>query len=143
MDERRAGTRSESGRKWAPTGHRPYCRVQIGYQSLYLYLAVCPFRGKGYAALLPTMAGSGFGWFIQPLNRSIKAPTLLVADGSRTHTAGGFTATQLTFSKLPAYCPELNPVEGIFKELRYGLKSRVFSTIAAAERQLTRVLIDA
>ncbi len=45
QDELRAGTRTETGRKWSPMGHRPYTPVQIGCESLYLYLALCPFRG--------------------------------------------------------------------------------------------------
>ena len=87
-------------------GHRPYTPVQIGYESLYVYLALCPFTGQGYAAFLPKMTGDWFGWFVGQINSQVSARHLLVADGSRTHGLEAFAETQLTFSKLPAYFPE-------------------------------------
>ncbi len=52
QDELRAATRTELGRKWGPVGHRPLSPVRIGYENVYLYLALCPFTGQGYAAFL-------------------------------------------------------------------------------------------
>lgn len=64
-DELRAGTRTELGRKWTPAGHRPVAPVKIGYESVYLYLTLCPFTGKGFAAFLPNLNGACFGWFVK------------------------------------------------------------------------------
>lgn len=136
----RAGTRTETGRKWSPRGHRPYTPVQIGYESLYLYLALCPFTGQGYAAFVPKMTGAWFSWFVGQIDSRVSGSHLLVADGSKTHSAKAFEATQLRFSKLPPYCPELNPVERVFKEVRQGLKARIFSSLADAEQRLKSVL---
>lgn len=121
-------------------GHRPYTPVQIGYQSLYLYLALCPFTGQGYAAFLPKLTGEWFSWFMAQINACVSGRHLLVADGSGAHGVGAFEGTQLIFSKLPPYCPELNPVERVFKEVRQGLKHRVFSSLAQAEQRLRAVL---
>ena len=46
----------------------------------------------------------------------------------------------LELSKLPAYSPELNPVERLFQELRRRLKFRVFESLDEAESYLTQVL---
>lgn len=140
QDELRAGTRTETGRKWSPAGHRPYTPVQIGYESLYLYLALCPLTGQGYAAFLPKLTGEWFSWFVGQINSLVSGRHLLVADGSRAHVVEAFAETQLTFSKLPPYCPELNPVERVFKEVRQGLKARIFSSLAEAEQRLRAVL---
>jgi hypothetical protein len=140
QDELRAGTRTHIGRKWSPVGHRPYTPVQIGYESLYLYLALCPFTGKGFAAFLPKMSSAWFGWFVKRIDACVEGKHLMIADGSRTHSASAFEGTKFKFSKLPPYCPELNPVERVFKEVRSGLKHRVFATLDAAEKQLTAVL---
>ena len=45
----------------------------------------------------------------------------------------------LELSKLPAYAPELNPVERFFQQLR-RLKFRVFETLDAAEDYVTEAL---
>lgn len=121
-------------------GHRPYTPVQIGYESLYLYLALCPFTGQGYAAFLPKLTGEWFNWFVGQIDSEVSGRHLLVADGSRAHGAEAFSGTKLTFSKLPPYCPELNPVERVFKEVRQGLKARIFSSLAEAEQRLRTVL---
>ena len=114
--------------------------MQIGYESLYLYLALCPFTGQGYAAFVPKMTGAWFSWFVGQIDSRVSGSHLLVADGSKTHSAKAFEATQLRFSKLPPYCPELNPVERVFKEVRQGLKARIFSSLADAEQRLKSVL---
>lgn len=45
-----------------------------------------------------------------------------------------FDKSKLQLVKLPAACPELNPVERFFKEVRRQLKSRVFDTLELAQQ---------
>ena len=52
-------------------GHRPYTPVQIGCESLYLYLALCPFRGQGYAAFLPKLTDEWFTWFVGQIDSEV------------------------------------------------------------------------
>lgn len=139
-DELRAGRRTDLGRKWGPSGHRPVSPVKIGYQSVYLYLALCPFTGKGFGAFLPNLNGAFFGWFIEQINGELTRPTLFVADGAKAHKAECFEGTHMTFSKLPPACPELNPVERVFLEVRRGLKHRVFSCLEEAQGCVKRVV---
>lgn len=139
-DELRAGTRTDLGRKWGPSGHRPVSPVKIGYESVYLYLALCPFTGQGFAAFLPKLKGAYFAWFIEQINGALAQPTLFVADGAKAHKADYFEGTYMTFSKLPPACPELNPVERVFLEVRRGLKHRVFSCLEEAQGCVQRVL---
>ena len=128
------------GRKWGPSGHRPVSAVKIGYESVYLYLALCPFTGRGFAAFLPKLNGAFFSWFIKQINGDLSRPTLFVADGATAHKAEHFEGTRMTFSKLPPYCPELNPVERVFLEVRRGLKHRVFTCLEQAQACVKRVL---
>lgn len=139
-DELRAGTRTDLGRKWGPSGHRPASPVKIGYESVYLYLALCPFTGNGFAAFLPKLNGAFFAWFLEQINGDLARPTLLVADGAKAHKAEYFENTHMVFSKLPPACPELNPVERVFLEVRRGLKHRVFSCLEEAQGCLKRAL---
>jgi transposase len=41
---------------------------------------------------------------------------------------------------LPTACPELNPVERLFEELRKQLSNRVFETIETVELYLSNIL---
>jgi transposase len=131
-DELRAGTRTELSRKWTPMGHRPLAPVRIGYEFTYLYLAVCPFTGQGYAAFLPALDKVHFGWFADRIAEATAGPTLLVVDGASAHRVDSPEALRVV--TLPAACPELNPVERFFKAVRQRLKCRVFGCLAQAKK---------
>lgn len=139
-DELRAGTRTELGRKWTPTAHRPVAPVKIGYESVWLYLTLCPLTGEGYAAFLPRLDGECFGWFIRQVQACLRAPSLLVADGATAHKGELFDEEKLRFVRLPADCPELNPVERFFKEVRKQLKNRVFETLEQAQQAVKQAV---
>jgi hypothetical protein len=139
-DELRAGTRTELGRKWAPAGHRPVAPVKIGYQSTYLYLTLCPFTGQGFAAFLPKLNGEWFGWFVKEIGRYVEQKSLFIADGATAHQVELFDNEHFVFERLPAACPELNPVERFFKEVRRHLKFRVFETLDQAQACIKSVV---
>ena len=139
-DELRTGTRTELGRKWAPMGHRPVAPVKIGYENVYLYLTLCPFTGEGFAAFLPKLDSQQFAWFIEQVQACVSQKVLFIADGATAHKAALFDKEKLTFVKLPAACPELNPVERFFKEVRRGLKNRVFATLEQAQQKVQEVV---
>jgi transposase len=139
-DELRAGTRTELSRKWAPMGHRPIAPVKIGYQNTYLYLTICPFTGEGFATFLPKLDSTSFGWFIQKVEESIGQKSLFIADGAKAHKEELFNDDKLVFRKLPPACPELNPIERFFKEVRRHLKNKVFETLELAQNRIEKIV---
>ena len=48
----------------------------------------------------------------------------------------------LTILKLPAYSPELNPVERFFEEMRRGTANQIFDTLEILEDTLTKAIND-
>ena len=121
-------------------GHRPVARVKIGYENTYLYLTLCPFTGERYAAFLPKLAGECFGWFVKQVQACLEGKSLFIADGATAHKAERFDADKLVFIRLPAACPELNPVERFFREVRRGLKNRVFDSLDQARIRIQAVV---
>jgi DDE superfamily endonuclease len=114
--------------------------VKIGYESTYLYLSLCPFTGQGFAAFLPALTGDWFGWFIREIESYLPSKSLFIADGATAHKRELFDKEHLRFERLPAACPELNPVERFFKEVRRGLKCRVFASLDEAQGCIRRVV---
>lgn len=139
-DELRTGTRTELGCKWTPLGHRPLSPVHVGYENIYLYLTLCPFTGQGFAAFLPKLNSEWFGWFVRKVADCVDQLTLFVADGATAHKRGLFAESELVLARLPAACPELNPVERFFKEVRKGLKHRVFTTLQEAQDRVQAIV---
>ncbi len=133
----RVGTRTELGKKWTLFGERPVGRQKIGYEYLYLYVSLKPFTGELFAMFLPRLNKECFGIFAGERSLSLERKTLMVADGATAHRV---TNEKIELVKLPAYAPELNPVERFFEELRRELKFCVFESLDEAETYLTEIL---
>lgn len=151
----RYGTRSSFKRRWTPLGHRPECRVKIAYEFGYLYAAICPFSGDLFALLLPSMKKECFKIFVEQFERHLvrqptepepeagaeRAETLLIVDGAGSHQESVLSAnSRLRLEKLPAACPELNPVERFFQELRKELANEIFESVTAIEEKIQELL---
>src|SRR3954471_2600645 len=146
----RSGTRSQCKRRWTPKGHRPKCRIKLGYQYYYLYAALNPYSGSLFSLILPDMTKDSFGVFtdhfscyldeLYGVQNQQRNKVLLIADGAGAHLEELCTQSGFDFKKLPAASPELNPVERFFEELRKDLADHVFDTIEQVETHLVSIL---
>lgn len=137
-------------RRWTPCGHRPRCAVKIVYEFGYLYTAICPFTGDLFALMLPTMKKECFEIFVREFEAHLRQrlrqeekeeETLLIVDGAGSHQESTLgEASILHLQKLPPACPELNPVERFFQELRRELSNQIFETTAAVEKKIQEIL---
>jgi transposase len=109
---------------------------------VWLYAAVEPATGEGCVLLLPRTDGARLEIFLGAFRAAVPDGTVaLVLDGSGGHTSGRVSwPAGLERLPLPAYSPELNPVERLFAELRAALSHRVFESLAELERALTAAL---
>lgn len=136
----RVGTRTELKRKWAPQGHRPKAPIHIGYEFIHLFVAIAPFSGKIFAMFLPRLDQECFALFAKEFDESLTQKTMLIADRATAHKSELMAHTKIERQKLPTACPELNPVERFFKELRRELACKVFNTLKQAEEAVEKVL---
>lgn len=144
-DEMRSGTRSQSKRRWTPRGHRPLCKVKLGYEFTYLYCALAPATGRLIALLLPDMSKDCFEIFMNHFKKQVRAlhgnwPVVLIADRAGAHQKQVGAQRGIVLEHLPAGCPELNPVERFFEELRKELSNRIFDTLGQVENHLAKKL---
>lgn len=133
----RVGTRTRLGKKWTPFGVRAFGQQKIGYEYLYLYVSVKPFTGELFAMFLPRLNKECFGIFARERSQTLTHKTLMVADGATAHR---LEDEKIELVKLPAYAPELNPVERFFEELRRELEFCIFESLDEAEIYLTEIL---
>ena len=71
-----------------------------------------------------------------------EGPTVVVLDNAAFHTAGAvrereaeWEASGLRLYRLPAYCPHLNPIEGVWRRLKGFLMPRRFYDSLAQLKQ--------
>lgn len=142
----RSGTRTELKRRWSGKGHRPICKVKIGYEFTYLYAAVNPYDGTLIALLLPYMTKECFKIFMehfqeQARNLYADEKVLIVLDGAKNHQVSALpNNSSIILQKLPTACPELNPAERFFQQLRTELCNLVFDTIHDVQQHLISIL---
>lgn len=85
----RVGQKGTLTRVWAEAGSRPSAPRSDGYQSVYLFGAVCPARDRGCALILPHCDAAAMTLFLDELSGHIApgAHAILVLDGAGWHTA--------------------------------------------------------
>ena len=141
----RTGTRTELKRRWTPQGHRPVCRIKLGYEFTYIYAALAPASGHLIALLLPDMTGACFQLFLAFFEAQVKklyrwGKVLLVLDQASTHHLRVASNSKVVLQYLPVASPELNCVERLFEEVRKPLSNRIFKNIGEVETFLCRTL---
>lgn len=132
----RFGTRTDLGRRWTACGVRPSGEMLIGYEYGYLSVALNPRSGELFALLLPDMRRESFQAFVDEFASFVGEETAvrLITDAAAAHRSNRLKPKEsLSIEHLPAYSPELNPVERLFKELRQKLKNRVFESLQGIE----------
>jgi transposase len=141
----RTGTRTELKRRWTPPGHRPVCRMKLGYEFSYLYAALAPVSGQLIALLLPDMTGDSFEVFFRFFEQQVQCvygrkKTLLILDQASAHRHQVSMNSSVVLQYLPVASPELNCVERFFEELRKPLSNRIFKDIAEVECFVCKIL---
>lgn len=135
----RFGTRTELGRRWTVSGYRPRGEQRIGYEYGYLSVAINPQTGDMKMLILPDMRVESFQAFIEEFQRNEDGEVWLITDGAASHRSRRLEiGEKLKLESLPAYSPELNPVERFFKELRKALKNRVFDSYEEVEEAVIK-----
>ena len=67
---------------------------------------------------------------------------IVVLDGAPSHRSEEIGYPQnVSLLRLPAYSPELDPVERWFQEFRRELSNRTFESVALMQEALTRTLL--
>ena len=144
MDQMRYGTRTHCKRRWSRQGRRPLCQVKLGYEWGYLYVALCPYSGDLFAIYFSHLDKACFSVFLQHLQHHLTekgiSKVLLIGDGATAHTAQDWSTYRIDWQKLPTACPELNPVERLFEELRKPTANQVFANRQQVEDCLARLL---
>lgn len=140
QDEMRFGTRTDLGRRWTAKGVKPIGNQHIGYDYGYLSVAINPLLGKIKMFILPNMTCESFQVFLDEFAKGLKNKVKLITDGASSHRSRKLKIDEkLELEQIPAYSPQLNPVERFFQEIRKQLKNKVFSTYKEVEQAVIEI----
>lgn len=132
QDESRFGQQGTTTNVWARRGSRPTAVRQTEYQYLWVLGAVCPETGHSDGLLSPQLNTKIVNLFLEQFSRTLAADehAALIWDGAGFHISGELKVpANVTIIQLPAYSPELNPIENLW----HYLKSHFWSNRAYAD----------
>lgn len=121
QDEARFGQQGTTTNVWAKTGSRPTAVRQTAYQYLWVLAAVCPETGAAEGLLAPRLNTRYVNEFLRQFSQRIPADEQVVMlwDGAGFHRSGELAMpANITPIQLPAYSPELNPIENLWHYLK-------------------------
>lgn len=115
------------------------------YEYYWLYGAVEPTTGETFYLEMPRLDGDCFGVFLAEMSRAY-AETLnvLVLDNAPAHVAAHVRVPEnVVLLYLPPYCPELNPVERLWLEVRRRINvfdAAVRSTLVGLREHVAEIV---
>ena len=138
FDESRFGTKTKTGLGWFKKGTRTRVKVKLGFKNFYLYSCINPASGKNFTLLMPNVDTACMNVFLQELSEEIKEDFILIMDGAGWHKSKDLIIPRnIQIILLPPYCPELNPVERLWKFIKDNtIKNKVFETLKNLEDEV-------
>lgn len=121
QDESRFGQQGTNTNVWARRGSRPRAVRQTEYDYLWVIGAVCPESGHAEGLLSPKLNTEVVNLFLEQFSRTIPDDehAVMLWDGAGFHTSKKLQMpTNITLVQLPAYSPELNPMENLWHYLK-------------------------
>lgn len=115
-------------RRLCARGVQPVGTVQQVFEWFYVYGAVEPTSGEHFFLELPYLNADMFQRFVDELGQAFPGSlNLLLLDNSGAHRAKRLVLPEnvrLVF--LPPYCPELNPIERLWRDLKDQIAWQLF-----------------
>ena len=140
-DSMRYGLIINPWRNWGPVGERVRIPKQIEFEWGYLWAEVEPVSGDINVWLLGEMNKGWLRPVVEQMPEYWGDKVGLVFDNSSVHkSVSNSLSGKIGFKFLPAYSPELNPVERLFEELRRHTANRVFDSLVELESALLKVI---
>ncbi|HHP7232031.1 MAG TPA: IS630 family transposase [Xenococcaceae cyanobacterium] len=142
QDESRIGLITLWARKLTAKGIQPVGIEQWCFDYLWLYGLVEPRSGESFFAEFSHVDGVCFQeylcWFSQAYPEQLH---LIQLDNGRWHIWSELNVPDnviLVFQ--PPYCPQVNPIERLWKEIKKHLKWELFDNLDRLRQKLSKVL---
>jgi putative transposase len=129
-------------RRLTARGVQPVGTIQHVFEWFYVYGAVAPSSGERFFLELPALNAAHFQRFVDAFGQAFSdSLNILLLDKSGAHTARRLQLPEnvrLVF--LPPYCPELNPIERVWRDLKDELAWQQFTDVVTQQEAVADLL---
>lgn len=135
QDESRFGLLTVRRRRLTARGIQPVGRVQHTFEWFYVYGAVAPATGERFFLELPYLNADTFPLFVDAFAHAFPDSfNILLLDNGGAHTAQRLRwPANVQPVWLPPYCPELNPIERVWRDVKDDLAWLQFPALDAQQ----------
>jgi transposase len=142
QDESRLGLLTVRRRRLTAYGGQPVGAVQHVFEWFYIYGAVAPTTGERFFLELPYLNAQTFQLFVDAFAETFPdSLNILLLDNRGAHTAQRIRWPQnVRCVWLPPYCPELNPIERLWRDLKDDLAWQQFPNVEAQQDYVGQLL---
>jgi transposase len=142
QDESRLGLLTVRRRRLTACGVQPVGSVQPVFEWFDVYGAVAPATGERFFLELPYLHAQTFQLFVDAFAQAFPdSLNILLLDNSGAHTAQRLRWPEnLRCVWLPPYCPELNPIERVWRALKDDLAWQQFANLDAQQDYVGQLL---
>lgn len=142
QDESRFGLLTIRRRRLSARGVQPVGTIQHVFEWFYVYGALAPSTGEHFFLELPYLNAPNFQIFVDEFAKAYPdSLNIVLLDKSGAHTAKCLKIpdnVRLVF--LPPYCPELNPIERFWRDLKDDLAWQQFTDLALQREAVADLL---
>lgn len=141
QDESRFGLHTVQRRRLTLRGVKPVCPFEQSFESFWLCGAVEAQSGANFVLELPATDHDCLQVFLDQFAathaQDPQEVQVLLLDNSGPHRARALRwPERVACISLPAYCPELNPIERWWQELKAAVSNTLFGTLGALRARL-------
>ena len=133
IDQTKKSVRVEPRAAWFPEGTRPSVALSGQRDWTCLLGAITEDGDRFFSRFEEYVTAEHAKHFILALCKEFQENLIVVLDGAPYFRASAVTdlaaRDDLEFVRLPAYSPELNPVEECWRQLKWELSNRLFGSL--------------
>ena len=137
QDESRFGLLTVRRRRLTACGAQPVGPIQHVFEWFYVYGAVAPITGERFFLELPYLRSDMFQLFLDAFAQAFPdSLNILLLDNSGAHTAQCLRWPEnVRYVWLPPYCPELSPIERVWRDVKDDVAWRQFTDLDAQQNE--------
>lgn len=141
-DETRLGLIPVQRRRITLRGVKPVGKIQHKFESYYLYGAVEPLSGESFFLELPYLNSDNFQVFLDEFFKQYDSGlNIMVLDNGSFHKAKELRIPEnVLFLFLPAYCPELNPIERLWEDIKSQIAFEIYKELETLKNRITGII---